>query len=161
MSDGKVCGDCEHAYVGPDGLFCMIYREMVMDEGVAEQCPSFGSIPANIMTEWVARPAPVPEAIRRVLVASPDDIREVLRQAPPEVLCEEPLDYVVPISPADLDDVVAMSPSPELVTACENYLSLRHCVLWGKCFEILSTSGRNEAAEWLAAQITALNYVAS
>lgn len=131
---GKVCGDCESAYVGPDGLFCMTFRQIIADEGVAEECEAFSSIPAAVITEWVARPEPVPEAIRRVLVASNDEIHEVL-----------------------VDHSAAALPSPELVAACEQYLSERHCVLWGLCFEIHSTSGRAEAAQWLATQITAVN----
>lgn len=40
----RLCSDCEHGYLGAQGVFCMEYREVVGDEqGAAADCPSFES----------------------------------------------------------------------------------------------------------------------
>lgn len=125
---GRTCSDCEHGYVGPDGLFCMTYREMIDDERVALECVAFDPIPSNIITDHGPKPELEPA------------VRPKLRE--------------------QVDEVVAAAPAPELVAACDAYLRLRHCTLFGQVFEIISPRGRAEAAEWLATQITAINFVA-
>jgi hypothetical protein len=35
------CGDCIHAYLGADGVFCGEYREMIYNESVANTCESY------------------------------------------------------------------------------------------------------------------------
>lgn len=44
----------------------------------------------------------------------------------------------------------------DLVAACDRLLAEQHCTLWGQHFEIISKSGRRDAAEWLAGQIRSL-----
>lgn len=41
----------------------------------------------------------------------------------------------------------------DLIAACERFLEGRHITLWGQPFEIISPSGRREAAVWLAQQV--------
>lgn len=35
------CGDCTNAYLGTDGVFCGVYREIIHDEYVANTCESY------------------------------------------------------------------------------------------------------------------------
>lgn len=35
------CGDCKHAYLGIDGVYCGEYREIINDERVANICESY------------------------------------------------------------------------------------------------------------------------
>ena len=44
----------------------------------------------------------------------------------------------------------------ELVERCDSYLEGLHSTLWGSSFWITNVKGRREAAEWLAAQIRAV-----
>jgi hypothetical protein len=48
----------------------------------------------------------------------------------------------------------------DLVGMCDRYLAKRRCVLWGEPFEIVTPKGRQEAAEWLATQISGLGMLA-
>lgn len=35
------CGDCKHAYLGSDGVFCGEFREVIINELVANICESY------------------------------------------------------------------------------------------------------------------------
>jgi hypothetical protein len=34
----RLCSQCEHAYLGADGVWCMAYRELIWQETVAGEC---------------------------------------------------------------------------------------------------------------------------
>lgn len=37
------CGDCVHIMAGTSGLFCSYFREEIIFEDVAEECPEYES----------------------------------------------------------------------------------------------------------------------
>ena len=37
----RICGNCEHGYLGPGGVFCRVYEEDIYNERVAEECEDF------------------------------------------------------------------------------------------------------------------------
>lgn len=47
--------------------------------------------------------------------------------------------------------------STDLYDACYWYLSRKGIVLWGTAFEIVSPSGRAQAARWLANEVANVN----
>lgn len=117
----RLCSDCEHGYLGPQGVFCVQFQEPVDDDAAAD-CPEFD---------------PQPEAARPKLVRSVEVVAKVATEGRGK-------------------GVWVASTREDLVDMCEQYLSNRHCVLWGEPFEIVTPKGRREAAEWLAAQIAGL-----
>jgi len=139
----RTCGDCYHGYFGSDGLFCMTFKELIPDERVAMECVSFDEVPAG-----------VDAAIRRM------GRNDLIREALSTVVPVQELDNLELDKGLELDEVLA-APSSELIEACDSFLEARNCVLWGMPFEIISPRGRKEAAEWLAAQITGVGYVAT
>lgn len=143
MSDDakRICSNCENAYHGPGGVFCRLYTEDIPDETVAEECVGWDPLPRYQRTLQSTNGTESPEP------AEPPLSFPSIRYPPPKAV------------PQTVDEVVAAPPSPELVAACETYLEVRHTVLWGQVFEVISPKGRAEAAEWLAQQITAINYV--
>lgn len=141
MSDDakRVCSNCENAYHGPGGVFCRLYTEDIADESVAEECVGWDPLPSYQRT-----------------IQSQNG----LELQPATKASESVLSLVGQKRTLTVDEVVAAPPAAELVAACETYLGVRHTVLWGQVFEVISPRGRAEAAEWLAQQITAINYVA-
>ncbi len=131
--DQRICSNCENAYHGPSGVFCRLYTEDIGDETVAVECVGWDPLPSYQRTVQSSNGSVPANDLIRAALAMP--------------------------MPLTVDEVVAAPPAPDLVAACETYLELRHTVLWGQVFEVISPRGRADAAEWLAQQITAINYV--
>lgn len=132
----RTCSDCQHAYIGTDGLFCMTFHEIIPDEKVAMECVAFQEgVISSVLTEWGA--APIIKVSPESVTAAAAEIKALARR--PEVA-----------------EVVPEPPAPELVATCDEFLKSRHCTLWGEVFEVISPKGRAQAALWLAEQITAI-----
>lgn len=41
----RLCSECEHHMAGPGGVFCHLYREDIVDEKVAAECPEYQPVP--------------------------------------------------------------------------------------------------------------------
>ena len=123
----RLCSDCEHGYLGPQGVFCVQFQEPVDDDAAAE-CPEFDPQPEG------TPPPQRPELVRTV-----------------EVVAKVASENGKGVWSATTEDGMA-----DLIDMCEQYLANRHCVLWGEPFEIITPRGRRDAAEWLATQIAGL-----
>jgi hypothetical protein len=56
----RLCGDCEHGYLGSGGVFCVAYGEHINNERTAETCESYDgpapeSEPEGVTTAVVIR----------------------------------------------------------------------------------------------------------
>lgn len=37
----RTCGDCDNAYLGSQGVYCSVFKEVIWDERVAVECEEF------------------------------------------------------------------------------------------------------------------------